>query len=298
MISAIGRRLRASPGVRTRHRNSIGVLYWIILYLMVGAGAIVFVLPFWWMVRTSIMPAWQVFQFPPAWIPAQLDFSSWSFPFQTGYNYSFMGWIWNSVFIGVFTALGAAISASLVGFGFARLRFRGRDFLFVVVLATMILPEHVRLVPTYLLMVKLHWINSYNSLIVPNWLAPAFFVFLMRQFFMTIPKELDDAGLIDGCSPWGLFWRIHVPLSMAALGVVAIFAFTDSWNDFIHPLLYLQHAKIFTVSLGLRLFQTNYNLQLQGLMAASILSMIPPIALFFVAQRSLIQGIVVTGVKG
>ncbi|MEZ4661600.1 MAG: carbohydrate ABC transporter permease [Caldilineaceae bacterium] len=201
--------------------------------------------------------------------------------------------------IAIMSAIGTAISASMVGFSFARLRFPMRDTLFLIVLATMIMPEHVRLVPTYLLFVALGWVGTYLPLIVPNWFAPAFFVFLLRQFFMTIPKELDDAAFIDGCNPWSLFWRIHLPLSVPALGVVIIFMITFQWNDFLNPLIYIQGVNDFTVALGLRLFQGQMTTNMQGLMAASLLAALPTIVMFFLPSAILCRhcGIGREGVK-
>jgi len=163
----------------------------------------------------------------------------------------------------------------------------------------MILPLHVRLVPTYLLFSLLGWVRTYKPLIIPAFFAPAFHVFLLRQFFMTIPKDMDDAAYIDGCSPLGLFTRIHLPMSLPALGVVLIFQFTGMWNEFLQPLLYVREARRFPVAVGLRMFQTQfYQTRVQALMCASLVSIIPPIILFFMAQRHFVQGIVLTGVKG
>lgn len=266
----------------------------ILLYLAILIGAIIFAIPFYWMVRSALMPRWQVYRFPPEWIPAEFLWSNFREPFKV---FPFGRWFLNSAFIALASAVGTALSASMVGFSFARLRFPLRDTLFVVVLATMILPEHVRLIPSYLLFTKLGWVDTYLPLIVPNLLAPAFFVFLLRQFFMTIPRDMDDAAYIDGCSPWGLFWRIHLPLSMAALGVVMIFQITFQWNEFLHPLIYIHKVNMFPIALGLRLFQGQLSNNLQILMAASLLAILPTLIVFFFAQRYFVQGIVVTGVK-
>jgi ABC-type glycerol-3-phosphate transport system permease component len=212
--------------------------------------------------------------------------------------FPFGRWFVNSGTVAILSAIGTALSASMVGFSFARLRFPGRDALFIVVLATMILPDHVRIIPSYLLFTWLGWVDTFLPLIVPNWFAPAFFVFLMRQFFMTIPKEMDDAAFIDGCSPWGVYWRIHLPMSLPALGVVVIFVITFSWNDFLYPLIYLHKATEFTVAIGLRLFQGQMSNNMQALMAASLWAILPTLVVFFFAQRYFVQGIVVSGVKG
>lgn len=271
------------------------LIYRILLYVAICTGALIFAIPFYWMIRTALMPRWQVFQFPPQWIPAELVWSNFYQPFKV---FPFGRWFANSGMVAILSALGTALSASMVGFSFARLRFPFRDQLFVVVLATMILPEHVRIIPNYLLFTWLRWVDTFLPLIVPNWLAPAFFVFLMRQFFMTIPKEYDDAAYIDGCSPFSLFWRIHLPLSVAALGVVVIFQLTFQWNDFINPLIYLHKVPIFTIAIGLRLFQGQMANNMQVLMAASLMAILPTLVVFFFAQRYFVQGIVVSGVKG
>ncbi|MCY3899807.1 MAG: carbohydrate ABC transporter permease [Caldilineaceae bacterium] len=280
-----------------RHGNS-KVTEGIYRYLLYGAvvlGGIVFAIPFYWMLRTSVMPTTQVYLFPPEWWPERFEWHHFKTPFAV---FPFAKFFVNSTFIATGSAIGAALSASVVGFSFARLRFPLRDIMFVVVLATMILPEHVRLVPTYLLFVQLDWIGTYRPLIIPNWFAPAFYVFLMRQFFMTIPRELDDSAMIDGCNPIGLFWRIHMPLSLPALGVVIIFMVTNQWNDFLYPLIYIQGVPNYTVALGLRLFEGHMTNNMQALMAASILGVMPTIILFFFAQRHFVQGIVISGVKG
>lgn len=270
-------------------------LYLLLHYGVVVLGGVVFAIPFYWMIRTSVMPTTQVYLFPPEWWPERFEWHHFKTPFAV---FPFAEFFLNSTFIAAGSAIGAALSSSVVGFSFARLRFPLRDVMFVVVLATMILPEHVRLVPTYLLFVELDWIGTYRPLIIPNWFAPAFYVFLMRQFFMTIPKEMDDSAMIDGCNPVGLFWRIHLPLSLPALGVVIIFMVTSQWNDFLYPLIYIQGVPNYTVALGLRLFEGHMTNNMQALMAASILGVLPTIILFFFAQRHFVQGIVISGVKG
>lgn len=280
---------------RFRGSNLTEYLYRFALYGAVILGGIIFAIPFYWMIRTSVMPTTQVYLFPPEWWPERFEWHHFQTPFAV---FPFAKFFLNSAIIAIASAVGTALSASTVGFSFARLRFPLRNIMFVVVLATMILPEHVRLVPTYLLFVQLDWIGTYLPLIVPNWLAPAFYVFLMRQFFMTIPKELDDSAMIDGCNPIGLFWRIHLPLSVPALGVVLIFMITNQWNDFLYPLIYIQGVSNYTVALGLRLFQGQMTNNMQALMAASLLGVMPTILLFFFAQRHFVQGIVISGVKG
>lgn len=280
---------------RLRTGNFAKLGYRLLLYLAVGIGGFIFAVPFYWMIRTAFMPAWQIYIFPPQWIPAELHPENFQAPFEV---FPFARWFVNSAIVATVSPLGAVLSSAVVAFSFARLRTPFRDAIFVVVLATMILPEHVRLIPTYLLFVKLKWVGTFLPLIVPKWFAPAFHVFLLRQFFMTIPKEIDDAALIDGCSPIALLLRIHLPLSLPALGVVAIYQFTWDWNDFLYPLIYLHGVKRFTVAVGLRLFQGQLATNMQAMMAAALLAVLPTIVIFFFAQRYFVQGIVVSGVKG
>ncbi len=282
-------------GRRAGQLTGVNLLYRILLYVVVIAGAVVFALPFYWMVRTAVMPNWQIYIFPPQFIPAEIHLENFLRPFDV---FPFARWFLNSAVIGLMSTLGVVISCSMVAYSFARLRTPGREVLFVVVLATMMLPGAVRLIPTYLLFSELGWIGTTLPLIVPRWAAPAFHVFLLRQFFMTIPMEMDDAALIDGCSPFGLFLRIYIPLSLPALGVVSIFEFTGTWNAFLEPLIYLQGVKNFTVAVGLRLFQGQLATRMEQLMAASVLAVLPVIMLFFIAQRYFVQGIVISGVKG
>ncbi len=275
----------------------------LLLYVVIAFGAVAFAIPFLWQLRTAFMPPWQLYIWPPEWIPRPFILKWFGRAFTPLYQGSLDQWLWNSFVISTLAAFGATMSSALVGFSFARLRFPGRHVLFLVVLATMILPRHVLLIPTYLLFAKLGWVGSYKPLIVPTYLAPAFYVFLLRQFFMTIPKELDDSAAIDGCSPLGLFLRIHLPLSVSALGVAMILQFTAMWNSFLLPLLYLRDARQFPVSIGLQMLNYGYakgqaGSEIQIVMAAAVLSILPPITLFFFAQRHFVQGIVITGIKG
>jgi len=195
--------------------------------------------------------------------------------------------------------LGQVISAAFVAFGFARLRFPGRDALFLVLIATVMIPYHVTLIPTYVLFRELDWLDSFLPLIVPAWFGGgAFYIFLLRQFFMRLSFELDDAARVDGASIWQIFIGIVLPQSKPALGVVAIFSFLAHWNDFFGPFIYLNSTDKYTLPLMLRLFQSLESTEWHLLMAASVMTAIPCIVLYFVAQRYFIQGVVFTGLKG
>ena len=266
------------------------------LLLLVAAGSIMFILPFAWMVSTSLKSSDEVLRFPPVWIPASLRFENYSvpwgrLPFGTYYR--------NTITVVVLNLLGTLLSSSIVAYGFARLRFRGRNLLFILVLSTMMLPAQVTLVPTYYLFAKLGWVNSLKPLIVPVYFGSPFSIFLLRQFFMTISHELDDAAEIDGCGFLSIYWRIILPLSRPALGVIAIFQFTYDWNDFFSALIYINSPKHFTIALGLRTLQsTVLYVPMQHIMAMTLVAMLPVLLIFVLAQRYFIQGIVITGIKG
>jgi len=279
--------------------NPMAVVTRALLYVIVIVGAIIFAIPFVWMVRTSVMPTWQVYLFPPQWIPDELVWGHWTRPFEV----LKLGLLFkNNTIITVYHIIGTLLSCSVVAFGFARLRFTGRDIWFFVLLGTMMLPGQVTLIPTYVLFSKFGWINTYKPLIVPAFFGSAFYIFLLRQFYMTIPLELDDAARIDGCSTFGIFWRIILPLSTPALGMVAIMDFTHSWDWFMSPLIYLWDYEKFNLPLGLLMFfrggRGEGRVEMEPLMATTIMAITPVLIVFFIAQRKFIQGIVITGIKG
>ncbi len=259
-------------------------------------GAAVLLIPFFWMISTSLKPTNQVFIFPPIWIPRPIMWENYVkacqlLPVGTFFKNTF-------IYVG-FCVVGETLVSSFVAFGFARLRFRGSTILFFVLLATMMIPRQVTMIPLYVLFARLGWINSYKPLIVPVYFGNAFLIFLLRQFFRTIPKEMDDAAKIDGCGFLGIYSRIALPIAKPALGVIAIFSFQGTWQYLMGPLIYLNDMEKFPIALGLRAFQTSLGrVDWTSLMAVSTLAMIPVLALFFIAQKYYIQGITLTGVKG
>jgi len=206
----------------------------------------------------------------------------------------------NTIIVVFGSMAGMLISTTLVAYGFSRFRAPGLGVLFLILLSTTMLPSQVTLIPTYILFSKLGWIDTLKPLIVPSFFAGAYDVFLLRQYFMTIPLEMDDAAKIDGCGPYGIFFRMIMPMSTPALGVTAIFSFTGMWNAFMGPLIYLNEMEKFPLALGLRAFQPSGQgaVQWESMMAISVLMTVPMLVLFFITQRSYIQGIVITGVKG
>lgn len=266
-----------------------------LLYVVLTAGGLVIMVPFVWMISTSLKIPSQVFTWPIEWIPNPIKFSNYvealtTRPFALYYGNTFL--------ITGLSVIGQVLSSSIVGYSLARLRWRGSNVVFALIMSTLMLPEIVRMIPTFVIFSKIGWVNTFIPLILPNFFAGAFNVFLFRQFFRSLPKELDEAATVDGASLLGIYWRIILPLSKPVIGIVAINTFRYSWNDFLHPLIYLNDTKLWTITLGLRAFQQEFNIDWSLLMAASATSMIPIIVLFVVAQKYFIQGIVFTGVKG
>ena len=256
---------------------------------------IAFMLPFVWMVSSSLKPNVDIFELPVRLIPKTFRLENY---IDATNAIPFWQYLYNSVYYTVFATIGSVLSNTFIAYGFARVRWKGRNVLFIIVIATMMLPFQVRMIPLYILFAKLGWLNSFLPLIVPNFFGNAFYIFLMRQFMMTLPRELDDAARIDGASEWGIFWRIAVPLSKPAILTVAIFEIIHTWHDFIGPLVYLRHPTKYTLSIGLRLYFTQYGAEWGLLMAAAAMFTIPMVIFFFLAQRSFIEGITLTGLKG
>jgi len=284
--------LAASPAQRWRKRV-FGVLAHIVL---IGAS-IVMLYPLLWMLSSSFRPENEIFTATSLWPSSfSLDayFRGWS-----GLRVPFSTFFLNSLLISVLSIAGNLITCSLAAFAFSRLEFWGKNFWFAMMLGTLMLPYQVTLIPQYVLFHNLNWVNTYLPLVVPKFLAAdAFFIFLMVQFFRGIPKELDEAAQMDGCSPWRIYWKVLLPLSMPVLATAAIFTFIWTWDDFFGPLIYLSDIRTYTVQLGLRTF-TDSTAQSDwgGLFAMSILTLLPVFVFFLFFQRLLIEGIATTGMK-
>jgi len=268
-----------------------------IAYTLLTAGTVIISIPFLWMISTSLKTQMDVYIFPPKWIPNPI---MWKNYIEVTRIWPFWRYTSNSLTIAVGSIVGKIIASSLAGYGFARLRAPGRDVIFLILLSTMMLPGQVTLIPQFILFSRLRWIDTFKPLVVPAFFMGPFYTFLLRQFFLTIPFELEDAARIDGCNSFQIFFRIMLPLSGPALAIVAIFEFQARWNDFFGPLIYLNSAQKRTLALALQYFQGSEGVlpQLHLLMAASFLSILPVILLFAVAQKKFIQGIVFTGIKG
>lgn len=272
----------------------------IALYALAIFLSLIFLFPFFWTVSSSLKSAQELSTFPPTWIPEVPQWQN----YQTVLTMvPFLLWTYNSLFVVILSTLGTVLSASLVAYSFARFRYRGRDVIFLITLGTMMLPAQVTLIPQYVLFHKLDWINTLKPLWVPHWLGGgAFAIFLIRQFIMSLPKELDEAAKIDGASYFRVFWQILLPLCKAVLATIAVISFIASWNDFVNPLIYLQIKEKFTLAVGLNYFKNQPEMAGEStqhlLMAASVMVIAPVIVLFFTLQRYFVQGIVLSGIKG
>jgi multiple sugar transport system permease protein len=267
-----------------------------LLYGALVAVAVALLLPFFWMLSTSLKSNEAVFAIPPQWIPETFHWANYREVFE---RMPFLLYFRNTTVITVMTIIGTVLSSSLVGYAFACLRWPGRDALFIFVIATMMLPLQVIMIPLFVLFKDLGWLNTYKPLIVPAFLGGgAFYIFLMRQFFLTLPRDLFDAARIDGASEWRIYWQIALPLARPALVTVALLTFMFAWNDFLGPLIYLSDQSKNTLALGLALFTGQHQTDWGVLMAASILMLIPVVLLFFFFQRYFIKGMAMTGMKG
>ncbi|MCH2179024.1 MAG: carbohydrate ABC transporter permease [Mariniblastus sp.] len=267
----------------------------ICLYLTAWFMAALFSLPLLMMISGSLKSAEQLTRDPYSLLPAEWNWSN--FP-EALSSMPFFVYLSNTLLLCFGCVIGTTLSCALAAYGLSRVSWPGRNWMFGLVIATMLLPWHITMIPRFVLLSELGLYNSLWAIVLPTFLGEAFFIFLLRQFFMTIPEQLLDAGRIDGLSHWGLFWKIVIPLSKPALATVALFQFVTTWNDFGGPLLYLNDPKKFPLAYGLERFVSSYGDQTHLLLAAATLFTIPMIIIFFLAQKTFIQGISTTGIKG
>lgn len=283
--------------LRMPNRRRTDTLQKLIIYAVLVAGAVIVLFPFLWTFSTSLKTPEQVYQIPPQLIPDPIAPENYD---RVINERPFGRWMLNSVFVVVVSTIGTLLSCSLAAFAFSRLRWPFRDQLFLVLLATMMLPSQVTLIPTFILFKELGWVNTYFPLTLPAWFARnAFYVFLLRQFFMTIPLDLDDAARMDGANNFQVYWRIILPMSKPALGVAALMFAQFKWREFLAPLIYLNRRESLLASIGLRTFMDEtHGTDWELMMAANIMFMVPVVVVFFFTQRYMIQGVVISGVKG
>jgi multiple sugar transport system permease protein len=269
--------------------------------LSAGYGALIlislmFIIPFIWLIRSSLMNLSQIFTMPPEWIPAPFQWDNFRraltvLPFDTFFT--------NTIIIVISVLIGTVVTSSVAAFGFSRIKWKGRDTVFAILMTSMMLPAAVTIIPSFLGWQMLGFYDTYYPLIVPAYFGGGIFnIFLLRQFYLTIPRDFDEAAFVDGANYFQIYIKIIFPLSRSAIIVVALFSFLGSWNDFMGPLIYLKSDKLFTLALGLQMFQGSYTAQWDLLMAASAAVVLPCVIVFLIGQRYFLEGITLTGLKG
>ncbi len=266
----------------------------IIAYVVLVFGALTMTIPFIWMISTSLKELSEVFVFPPTFFGEKIV---WGNYLRVSDRYPFGRFFLNSINISLIVVVFQVLTSSMAGFSFARLKFKGREALFALYLATLMVPFHVTLVPTFVMMRNFDWVDTHFSLILPS-LVSAFGTFLMRQFFVTIPIELEESARIDGCTPFGIFARVFMPLSKPALATLSVFTFMGTWNDYIKPLIFINSINKMTVPLGLASMQGHYSTDWPVLMAGTVIALLPVLVVFLLAQEYFVQGITLSGIKG
>lgn len=286
---------------RTARRVQRGYNLWrAALYIVLYGGAAIFLVPLAWMLLTALKTLPENYAYPPALLPRVAQWQNFKVAWTT---YDFTRYIYNTLFITLTSLVGVLATSSLCAYGFARLKFWGRDILFICVLASVMLPFTVTVLPLYIIFRDLGWLNTFKPLIIPAWFGGgAFNIFLLRQYFLTIPHDLDEAARIDGCSTFGIYWRILLPLSKPVLAVVTILWFQTSWTDFLGPVIYINSTEKFTLALGVYQYASDVGaapIHHEELLMCVAFAMVLPIALIFLAaQRYMIRGVILSGVKG
>ena len=266
----------------------------LLLHAGLAAGSVVMVLPFLWMISTSLKAPDEIFTYPPVWLPRPPVWENYR---QTVSVMPFGRFYLNSLIVATSVTALQLLTSSLAAFAFARLRFRGREVIFLLYLATLMIPFQVTMIPNFILMRFLGWFDSYQALILPPAFS-AFSTFLMRQFFLGIPRELDDAARLDGASSFRIWWQIILPLSSPVFAALMIFTFLNSWNDFLWPLVITNSLEMRTLPVGLTAFQGQYKVDWHLLMAGSVIATLPVLIVYVIGQKSFVQGITLSGLSG
>ncbi len=267
------------------------ILTWIFVIFL----CIISIFPFFWMVRSSLMTKTEIFGTPMKWWPQEVQWQNYR---QALTQVPFARYFMNSLFLVVVNIIGKLLSSSLVAFGFSRIEFRGKKIWFAIVIATMMIPWSVLLIPQFMLWNVVGLYNTYVPLTLPAFFLDGFYIFLLRQFFATLPRDYDEAAILDGASYFTIYSRIIIPLCKPALMTVCVFTFMNTWNDFIGPMIYLKAPQMSTVSLGLQMFISQYTTEWHLMMAAATVAIVPMIIMFFIAQRYFIEGMTFAGIKG
>jgi ABC-type glycerol-3-phosphate transport system permease component len=282
------------PAVRVSHRGR-RLLWAVLVYAVLILLSALVLLPVLWMLSTALKPQSQIFAFPPIYVPHPVV---WSNFVDALTSEPFALYARNTMFLVVVNVIGQVVSCTLIAYGFARLRFPGRNVLFMIMLATLLIPDQITMIPLFILYRTFGWVGTYYPLTVPAFFGNAFFIFLLRQYMMTLPYELDEAARIDGCSTWQILYRILLPLCFPPLTIIVVYTFTNVYNDFLGPLIYISDPNMFTLAIGLADFVGRYSSQWNYLMAASLIILLPLLVTYYFAQRYLIGGIAAFGLKG
>ena len=279
----------------TARRRALRLAGRAVVYALMTILALLFMLPIFWMASTSLKLPQEIFAWPPEWIPSSPQWGNYAEAFG---KYPLARYMLNSAILVVANIIGGLISVPIIAYGFARFEFPFKHVLFLLMLSTMMVPGHIKLIPLFWLYQKLGLIDTYWPLILPSFFGNPFFIFLMTQFIRTIPRELDDAARIDGAGAWGILFRIIIPLCRPALTVVVVFTFVWVWNDFLEPIIFLRDWDSYPISVGLAFFQGRYSVEWHLFMGATLVSILPILVLYFFAQRHLIGGLASIGIKG
>jgi len=267
----------------------------LLTYMGLSVVGLVFMVPLLWMLTTALKPLPDIFKMPPVWLPNP---PQWAQLWEPWIQRDFTLYFGNTLKIALFSVVGEILASSLVAYAFARLRWPGRDLFFILTISAMMLPIQVRMIPLFLIFKQLGWINTHLPLIVPHFFGSAFEIFLLRQNFRGLPRDLDDSAKIDGASYFRIYWNILLPLIKPALAAVGIFTFMNQWNAFLTPLIYLSERKKYVLAIGLAAIRDEFQVDWSDLMAVSFLVTLLPLVVFFVAQKYFIQGVTMTGLKG
>lgn len=267
-----------------------------VLYIGTAILLICFIFPFYWMLRTSFMETSQIFSLPPVFFPEPIFWQNYQGAFQV---FPLLRFVSNSFVISILAVIGSVLTSSLCAFGFSRIKWKLREPIFNVILCSMMLPYAVTIIPTYLGWNVIGGVDTYLPLIIPYWCGgSAMYIFLLRQFFLSIPKELDESAIVDGAGYFTIYSKIIMPLTKPALIVVILFSFQTSWNDFLSPIIYINTTINYPLSVGLQLFSSSFSVAYGQLMAVAVIAILPCVILFFIGQKYFVEGIAITGIKG
>lgn len=281
--------------IRSKRRVAGALMFKVLAYTLITLTAVSMIFPFYWMATSSLKTEIEIFMVPPKWLPIPPQWGNYTYVFTV---VNFGRYTLNSLKIGALWTVGVVLSSAWAAYGFARVKFWGRETLFIITLAAMMIPGQVTMIPMFILMNKIGWVNTHYPLWVPAFFGSAFGIFLMRQYFLTIPQELLDSAKIDGCSHVGVFWRIMMPLAKPALASLALLSFMGSWNSLLGPVIYLYDEQLFTLPIGLTRFQGMYVTYWAYTMAGATLSVLPILLVFLFTQQYFVRGVVLSGLKG